>query len=176
VRHLDRLLGGLVLATSPRVQGHRALRQARAGAGRMARAMPFPRPASPLFRLGVSTALALLWIACGGNTVIESGDGGGGAAATSSGTGGDLCCAGPGPCFGDCIGGDCATGDFCDACTICRHGVACATDADCPPGATCDSSGFGPGLCTTGASCTSNADCPTGGACDTSFACYLTQP
>lgn len=138
--------------------------------------MRLPRPASLLIRLGVSTALALLWIACGGNVAVDSGHGGGGAAATSSGTGGDLCCAGPEPCPGDCVPGDCAAGDFCDACTICRHGMVCASDADCPPGATCDGDGFGPGLCTTGASCTSNADCPMGGACSASFACYLTNP
>jgi Cys-rich repeat protein len=126
--------------------------------------MTFLRSTSPSIRLGVSTALTLLWIACGGNAAVDSGHGGGG-------TGGDACCT---TCSADCIPGDCATGAFCDTCTVCQLGVMCTTDTDCPSGATCDK-GFTAGLCTTGVSCRSNADCPAGSGCDGST-CFLTHP
>jgi hypothetical protein len=131
--------------------------------------MSLPRPASLLLRLGLPTALALLWMACGGN-VVTPGHGGGG-------TGSDPCCppGETGPCLGaGCASdADCMTGSICDTCTNCYVAVTCGPG--CPSGSTCDvPSGD---LCTAGASCTSNADCPTSSVCDLgSHKCYLVHP
>jgi len=130
-------------------------------------------PAFSSIRRGVPTvlALALLWVACGGNVVVDSGHGNGGAAAASSSSGSFTCCPGPGPCLAGCASdADCPTGFICDTCGACWKALACANDADCPSGAWCH------GSCTTGASCTGNADCPSGAVCDVAHdGCYLTQ-
>jgi Cys-rich repeat protein len=122
----------------------------------------FMRPAAAL-------SAFVLWAACGGNVVIDSGPGAGG-----GGNGGSTSTA---ICVGTCCTSHpeiCGAGQTCDLSVgFCVY--ACTADSDCPQGGTCVDGACLPEETGTGGTgggtggCVSDSDCPTGQLCDDSM-------